>query len=69
MFSTPSALRIAIYGSEVNTAGRGVGLWSIGYKGAITAAGATPVFLEPSTGDQTWGEMLEGCKGVVVSTH
>ena len=40
MFSPPSPLRIAIYGSEVTTLGRGVGLWSIGYKGAVTAAGA-----------------------------
>src|SRR4051794_6815126 len=66
MFSAPSALRIAIYGSEVHTQGRGVGLWSIGYKAAVTAAGATPVILKPSMGGHTWGELLEGCKGVVV---
>jgi putative glutamine amidotransferase len=66
MFSTPSSLRIAIYGSEVTTPGRGVGLWSIGYKGSVTAAGATPVFLEPSAGDQTWSELLAGFKGVVL---
>lgn len=67
MFSTPSPVRVAIYGSELNMPGRGVGLWSIGYKGAITAAGATPVFLERSTGDQSWNELLEGFKGVVLS--
>ena len=50
MFSTPSALRIAIYGSEVSTPGRGVGLWSIGYKGAVIAAGATPVFVRQAAG-------------------
>ena len=66
MFSTPSSVRIAIYGSEVTTPGRGVGLWSIGYKGAVTAAGATPVFLQPSAGGQTWNELLDGCKGVVL---
>src|SRR5207302_877283 len=66
MFSTPSPVRIAVYGSEVNTPGRGVGLWSIGYKGAVTAAGATPVFLEPSGGRQTWNELLDGVKGVVL---
>jgi gamma-glutamyl-gamma-aminobutyrate hydrolase PuuD len=66
MFSTPSSVRIALYGAEVSSQGRGVGLWSIGYKGAVTAAGATPLFLKPSMGGRTWGELLEGCKGVVV---
>jgi putative glutamine amidotransferase len=66
MFSTPSNVRVAIYGSEVSAPGRGVGLWSIGYKGAVTAAGATPVFLEPSSGAQTWNEILTGFKGVVL---
>jgi gamma-glutamyl-gamma-aminobutyrate hydrolase PuuD len=67
MFSTPSAIRVAVYGSEVNTSGRGVGLWSIGYQGAVTAAGATPVFLERSGGKHTWNELLAGCKGVVLN--
>src|ERR1700758_2690431 len=67
LFSTPSALRIAVYGAEVSTQGRGVGLWSVGYKATVTAAGATPVFLKPSTGSRTWSELLDGCKGVVVS--
>jgi gamma-glutamyl-gamma-aminobutyrate hydrolase PuuD len=66
MFSNPLPLRIAIYGSEIETAGRGVGLWSIGYKGAVIAAGATPEFLKRSGGKQTWGEVLNGCKGVVL---
>lgn len=66
MFSNPSDIRVAIYGSEVNATGRGVGLWSIGYRGAVTAAGALPVFLEPSTGEQTWNEILNGFKGVVL---
>jgi gamma-glutamyl-gamma-aminobutyrate hydrolase PuuD len=69
MFSTPSPLRIAIYGSEVASPGRGVGLWSIGYKGAVTAAGATPALLEPSAGMQSWNKILDGCKGVVVCGH
>jgi putative glutamine amidotransferase len=67
MFSTPSSLRIAIYGSEVKTPGRGVGLWSIGYQGAVTAAGATPVFVEQSAGTETWAELLTGFKGVILS--
>ena len=66
MFATPSSVRVAIYGAEVTTSGRGVGLWSVGYQGSVTAAGATPVFLEPSAGEQTWGELLEGTKGVIL---
>jgi gamma-glutamyl-gamma-aminobutyrate hydrolase PuuD len=66
MFSTPSPLRIAIYGSEVTTPGRGVGLWSIGYQASVTAAGATPVLLKPSVGSHTWSELLAGCKGLVL---
>ena len=58
MFANPSTIRLAIYGSEIDTQARGVGLWSAGYKGAVTAAGATPVFLEPSTGKETWNELL-----------
>ena len=67
LFATPSPVRLAVYGSELNTQGRGVGLWSIGYQGAITAAGATPVFLKPATGSRSWKELLDGMKGVVVS--
>lgn len=67
MFSTPSPTRIAVFGSEVATPGRGVGLWSIGYNGAITAASATPVFLDAPTRKQSWGHLLDGFKGVVVS--
>jgi putative glutamine amidotransferase len=63
--STTSDLRVAVYGSEISTKGRGVGLWTAGYKGAITAAGAEPTFLKPARGDQPWGEMLDGFAGVV----
>jgi gamma-glutamyl-gamma-aminobutyrate hydrolase PuuD len=66
VFSTPSPLRIAVYGSEVNILGRGVGLWSVGYNASVIAAGATPVFLKPSAAKQTWGELMDGCKGVVL---
>ena len=66
MFSTPSPTRIAIYGSEVSTQGRGVGLWAIGYQGAVTAASATPVFLEVPTKKLSWSHLLDGFKGVVV---
>jgi len=69
MFSNPSPLRIAVYGSDVAAPGRGVGLWSIGYRGAVTAAGATPVLLQPSAGMQSWNKILEGCKGVVACGH
>jgi putative glutamine amidotransferase len=66
MFSTPSPIRIAIFGSEVSTPGRGVGLWSIGYQGAVTAASATPVFVQAPGKKQSWSQLLDGFKGVVV---
>lgn len=67
MFQNPSPLKIAVYGSEIKTQGRGVGLWSSGYQGCIAAAGATPVFLQPAKGDEPWDEVLADCAGVVVS--
>ena len=65
MFSSENPLRIAVYGSEVKTKGRGVGLWNTGYHGTLIAAGAEPVFLEPNCGGESWGDLLEGVYGVV----
>lgn len=59
--------RLALYGTEVTLQGKGIGLWNIGYKATIEAAGAEPVFLEPSDGDIPWGEVIGDCRGVVVS--
>ena len=69
MFTPNPNLCIAVYGSEVRKAGRGVGLWAAGYHGAITAAGANPTLIPPETGDKPWGEVLEGYHGVVVCGH
>ncbi len=66
MFAPNANLHIAIYGAEVKKSGRGVGLWSIGYEGAVTAAGAVPSFLPPATGGEPWDEVLENMHGVVV---
>lgn len=66
MFASPSSVRIAVYGPEIATPARNVGLWTSGYQGTIIAAGATPVFLEPAKGDRSWKEILHDCKGVVV---
>jgi putative glutamine amidotransferase len=65
MFSTKSSVRIAVYGSEIKTKGRGVGLWSAGYHGAITAAGGDPTFLKSACGDESWSEVLHDFQGVV----
>ncbi|MBI2805539.1 MAG: gamma-glutamyl-gamma-aminobutyrate hydrolase family protein [Planctomycetes bacterium] len=65
MFSSDQPLRIAVYGSEVKVTGRGVGLWSAGYHGTMTAAGAEPVFLKPACGGEPWDEILDGFNGVV----
>jgi putative glutamine amidotransferase len=69
MFPHNPNLRIAIYGSEVKPGGKGIGLWSAGYQGAITAAGAVPVFIRPASGDESWDEILEDHHGVVVCGH
>ena len=65
MFSCKDPIRIAVYGSEIKTKGRGVGLWNTGYHGTLVAAGAEPVFLKPATGSESWGEILRGTYGVV----
>src|SRR5438093_13504154 len=68
MFHAPSSpLRIGIYGAESATAkGRGVGLWPSGLNGALGAAEAMPVTLEPFDGDSSWSEILGGVQGVVL---
>ena len=65
MFSTENPLRSAVYGSEIKTKGRGVGLWTSGYHGTLTAAGAEPVFLSPNCGGESWDEILHNFAGVV----
>ena len=70
MFSTPnSSLRVAIYGVDEarQPAGRGCGLWPVGYAGAVAAAGATPVFLPPFAEGDSWKETLAGFDGVVLA--
>jgi len=66
MFTSNNPLRIAVYGSEIKAKGKGVGLWTTGYHGTLTAAGADPVFLKPNCGGRSWGEVLHGFAGVVV---
>jgi gamma-glutamyl-gamma-aminobutyrate hydrolase PuuD len=61
-----SSVRLAVYGPEATTPGRGVGLWTSGYRGCIIAADATPVFLKRNTGDRSWSEVLNGCHCVAV---
>lgn len=66
MFQTPtSTIRIGIYGSEVGQPGKSIGLWDSGYQGGVIAAGATPVFLKPATGNRSWDEIFQDCDGVV----
>jgi putative glutamine amidotransferase len=61
-----SGIRIGIYGeTERLTGGRGVGLWSAGYEGCLSAAGAVPVRLDPFEGDESWSEFLSDVQGVV----
>jgi putative glutamine amidotransferase len=67
VFTANPNLRIAVYGSEVKKAGRGVGLWAAGYQGAIAAAGGNATLLTQAAGDESWAEVLEGFHGVVVA--
>ena len=67
MFTANPNLRIAVYGSEVKKAGKGVGLWAAGYQGAIAAAGGNATLLAQAAGDESWAEVLEGFHGVVVA--
>jgi putative glutamine amidotransferase len=67
MFDANANLRIAVYGTEVKTPGRGIGLWATGYQGALTAAGATPTFIPPASGAEPWDEVLDSFHGVVVN--
>ena len=69
MFSSDNPLRIPVYGSEINTKGRGVGLWSTGYRGTMLAAGAEPVFLKPATGGESWDEILDRKSTRLNSSH
>ena len=62
----PNGVRIGIYGHiESLTSGRGVGLWSSGYEGCLSAAGAVAVRLDAFDGDESWSDFLSGVQGVV----
>ncbi len=70
MFNDSAAckVRIGIYGHEdVVCAGPGVRLWTPGFGGFLSAAGASPVPLEPFQGDESWSTLLSGVHGVVLA--
>ena len=66
MSTTPS-IQIGILGTDqfAARAGRGWGIWSPGYRAAVTAAGGVPVPLAPHPGQRSWQEALQGVHGVV----
>lgn len=66
---TPATpVRIGIYGLD-NAApeARGVGLWPVGYQGAVTHAGATPVPIPQFHRNDSWKELLHGLDGIVLA--
>jgi len=69
MASPSSPIRIGIYGSDGSPGpdGRGFALWPVGYNGAVTAAGATPVILRELASGDCWKEILHGIDGVVLT--
>lgn len=68
MSTTQANVRVGIFGvepvcgSDVN---HHPGLWSAGYAGSLTAAGAVPVELSQPKGRTTWDDILEEIDGVV----
>jgi putative glutamine amidotransferase len=69
MASPTPTVRIGIYGSDGTNGqeGRGCGLWPIGYHGAVSAAGATPVVLPQLPAGESWKELLHGLDGIIFS--
>jgi len=67
MIATTSPVRIGIYGSEEapSNEGRGCGLWPTGYAAALSAAGATPVFLGDHPTRRSEEDNLETIQGLV----
>jgi putative glutamine amidotransferase len=67
MIATTSSVRIGIYGSEEapSNEGRGCSLWPTGYAAAISAAGATPVFLGDNPTRRSEEDSLETIQGLV----
>ncbi len=67
--SQPAATpRIAIYGTDRNASEpRGFNLWPVGYQGAITHTGATPVLIGPLPAGDCWKEALHGIDGVILA--
>ncbi len=66
MLTLSSSIRIGIFGSQEAPVERGVGLWPSGYKGAMKAAGAEPIFLEADD-DLSWDQVLKGLHGLIFS--
>jgi putative glutamine amidotransferase len=69
MPDTPSPIRIGIVGELATQSpdGRGCGLWPVGYQGAITAAGGTPVPLPFASARLPWEKLLDDVDGLVLA--
>ncbi len=67
MIATTTPTRIGIYGSEEapSNEGRGCNLWATGYAAAISAAGATPVFLREDPTRRSDENGLESVQALV----
>jgi putative glutamine amidotransferase len=69
MASTPPTFRIGISGPEEAPCpeGRGCALWEAGYAAAVTAAGATPIFLDDPPDGLSWADALDSVQGVILT--
>lgn len=66
--SSNSSPRIGIYGNDLfvtDGESRGCYLWPAGYAASLTAAGATPTFLELPKPGQSWDHLLADVEGVL----
>jgi putative glutamine amidotransferase len=68
MSSATSSVQIGIYGCDERGSEPegGCGLWPASYAGAITAAGARPVYLPSLAEGVSWDKLLAGMDGVVL---
>src|SRR5262245_48215940 len=69
MSAIPLCVRIGICGSDSvdQRPSRAWGIWPTGYPAALSAAGATPVLLDPPSGPRGLGELLANLHGLVLA--
>src|SRR5229473_7009064 len=67
MLASTFSPRIGIFGPEerMGAESRGCCLWEVGHAAALSAAGASPIYLGETTGGRSWREILQDVQGLV----